>query len=377
MATLFFAGLDTYEYLRFLPWSANIRHIGVSYADFLPETGGEKYFYEGKDLYQLFNPDHRVWLDSGGFSAFKTGYNITVEMFAGFLEKYQDQFYTVASLDDKTSQRKTYENYHWLRKRGFVVGPVWSAIGGDMGHLREYMSDPDVPIVFIGAIAKEKDADNNFFVRRFNEIFSLVGTYKKPVHALGRTDPQVMFRYPFASADSLTWQNSGRYGLVLKWLPVDRRLINVKIRKPKDMERAFGPRAKVLMGQLHDKHDRPLYHVQTAQNIEETLKEEEALNTFWERRGVTWDEDAIDFRKRLPSGMIEDCRANRATVGIALPGDPNYEPGYLCKYLLHRRNWRINRKWEAERDETELAETTWDILQETEFKERILHLAKT
>src|SRR5690606_38410773 len=134
-------------------------------------------FIEAADLYNIFSPNATHVLDSGAYSAWNSGVELTLDEYKSFLAKYQDYFYAIASLDDKTSQRKTYENYRSLIDDGFLVGPVFHVIGGDLGILREYLSDPSVPLVFIGGIAKEKMITDEYSYYRLDAIFNLVGQY--------------------------------------------------------------------------------------------------------------------------------------------------------------------------------------------------------
>lgn len=371
MPLIFAAALDRDEWRRYLPFSADlVKNNMATFFDFRGKEG-EKFFAEEMDQFALLSPDTRVALDSGAYSAFTQNIPIAIEEYIDFLNKYEDQFFFYASLDNKADQRETYENYLTLRKAGFNPAPVWHAIGGDMGILREYMQDPDVKIICIGAIAKERITDD-YAYKRLDAVFSMVGEYGKPLHSFGRTEAELYVRYPFASGDSTTWYNAGKYGLVLHWNRVDRTLRNIKLRNPKAMEKCFGPRAKVLLGQLGDKYTRPLYHIQAEHNLAETLKEEIDLTEYWARRGVVWEYDKIDHRYNLSSDIIERCRELRKKDGWLMTGDEGYTPGMYCAYLFRKKNYRPTRKWEKARD-VEIPDT-FKLLEGTEYEKRILHL---
>lgn len=347
MPLLFYAGMDREEYRRFMPYSQEyVKNVLYTYYDFTEHQGKEKYFIEAMDQIGMWQPDARIFLDSGAYSAYTNNVPLSLDDYAQFLEKYEDQFFICASMDDKSDQRATYDNYLALRKAGYTVAPVWHALGGDVGTLREYMSDPDVPMVCIGAIAKDTISDKVTY-QKLDTVFHYVGQYNKPVHAFGRTEPELLVKYPFTTADSITWYNA-RYGLVLKWNPLDRTLRNIKMRRPADMARAFGPRAKVLLGQVPEHYPRPDYHYQVEECLRQTSFEERDLEAYWQKRGVVWEYDQIDrsWKKSCPSDVRIRCQAARAAAGVILPGDDGYVPGMYAEYLQKKRNYRPKRKWE-------------------------------
>lgn len=376
---LFFAGLDFNEFRRYLPYSARYAPNQMhTYFDFRKKrSGGEKFWAQYMDqlgVLGLVDQQHQ-FLDSGAYSAFTLNEVITVDEYAEFLTKYQDQLYMYASLDNKADQRETYENYIELRRRGFNPAPVWHAVGGDLAILKEYLTDPDVPLVCVGAIAKERGRSKSFRYDRLDEVFSLVAQYRKPLHAFGRTEPELLFRYPFASGDSTTWFNGGRFGLIIYYDPVARRMYQVSIRDKARMEKCFGLRAKVLIGQIPDTYNRPAYHIQTEECLRQTALEEIDLRQYWLRQGVVWDYDIINNKNRMTPAQKALCVDARADSGFLMPGDPNYVPGYITKQSFFQNYLRPTRKWENEKHE--IVPTIADILKDTEFRDNILRLEKT
>jgi hypothetical protein len=348
MTLIYAAGMDKNEHRRFRESCAKyVQNFMLTYFDYRGEKG-QKYWLDSVDQIGMWRPDARLFLDSGAFSAFTLGQPISLDEYMKFLELYEDQFYQYASLDNKADQKETYENYQQMRKSGFNPAPVWHAVGGPEAYLEEYFADPDTPYVCIGAIAKEKIQDHIAYAK-LNMVFRYVGQYKKPVHAFGRTEPELLVRYPFTSADSSTWYVV-RMGAILSWNPMHKTLRQIRMRNAEAMEREFGPHAKVLIGHVPESYGKPHYIVATEHNIEQTYREEQFLVDYWQHRGVAWDFDAYDrsWRSNCTPEVRERCQFLRAKAGVAVPGDPDYTPGrYVGLNPINRI--RARQKWERAR----------------------------
>lgn len=347
MTELFAAGLDKNEFRRFREFAPALNQNFLhTFADFREERG-KKYFIELMDQTGMWRPDARIFLDSGAYSAWRSGVPITLDDYMRFLEMFEDQFVIYASLDDKNDQAKTVSNYQALRSAGFTPAPVWHAIGGEADVLQDYMSDPNVPMVCIGAIAKERIKDD-YAYERLDMVFSLVGKYKKPTHSFGRMEPELLTRYPFATADATTWYCC-RHGALLDWNPMNRTLRQIRFSNIKAVQKAFGSRGKVLLGQMpRDQYPWPDYYYQTEHNMKEIAKYQLDIRAYWKRRGVEWNFDATinrDWRHNGDPAVRARCLALREASGIALPGDPMYTEGMYVGLEPTTRQ-RDKRKWE-------------------------------
>jgi len=345
MPLLFNAGMDKNEHKRFRDYVAEYnQNFMLTFFDFMGSRGLD-YFIKSMDQIGMWRPDARLFLDSGAYSAWTQGRLLSIDDYMEFLELFEDQFYQYASLDNKADQKETYDNLQTLRRNGYNPSPVWHAVGGSAEYLEEYMADPNVRNVCIGAIAKETITDK-FTYRRLNEVFRLVGKYKKPTHAFGRTDPELLIQYPFTSADSSTWY-CVRHGAILSWNPLDRTLRQIRLRNAARMEKEFGPRAKVLIGQVHDGYEVPHYYIATEHNLQQTYLEQQDLEAFWLKRGISWEYGIIDqsWKGACDSAVRERCINLRAKKKLFLPGDPEYVPGMHVGKNTESR-LRPTRKWE-------------------------------
>jgi hypothetical protein len=348
MTLLYAAGMDKNEHRRFRESCAkHVRNFMLTYFDYRG-IKGQKYWLDSIDQLGMWRPDARLFLDSGAFSAFTLGQPISLDEYMRFLELFEDQFYMYASLDNKADQAETYANYKQLRKSGFNPAPVWHAIGGPEAYLEEYFADANVPYVCVGAIAKEKIQDHIAY-QRLNLVFRYVGQYKKPVHAFGRTEPELLVRYPFTSADSSTWYVV-RMGAILHWNPINKTLRQIRMRNATEMERCFGPHAKVLIGHVPESYGKPHYIVATEHNLEQTYQEETFLVDYWKARGVVWDFDLYDrsYHGHCAADVIDRCRFLRKKAGIAVPGDDDYTPGMYVG-LNPTNKVRSKQKWERQK----------------------------
>lgn len=351
--------LDKNEHKRFKDYVANYaQNFMLTFFDYR-KLAGEKYFIKSMDQVGMWRPDARLFLDSGAYSAFTQGDILSLDEYMAFLEVYEDQFWQYANMDNKADQKETYENLQTLRRNGFNPSPVWHAIGGPALYLEEYLQDKSVRLVCIGSIAKETITDK-FTFRRLDEVFSLVAKHKKPIHAFGKSDPEMLIKYPFATADSSTWY-CARHGAVLKWNPLDRTIRQIRFKNSKLMEREFGPRAKVLLGQVHDGYTVPHYYIATEHNFQQLLLMQNDLETFWTNRGVIWDYEAIDqsWRGNVDPAVRERCMKLREKTGNLMPGDDGYVAGMHVGKDTEPR-LRTKRKWDFNPERKEVECTTPD-----------------
>src|SRR5688500_3421363 len=138
MTLLFYAGMDKNEHKRFRDiCSTHVRNYMLTYFDYRGERG-EDYFLKSLDQIGMWRPDARLFLDSGAFSAFTLGQPISIDEYMQFLTKYEDQFFMYASLDNKSDQKETYDNFRALRANGFRPAAVWHGIGSPIELLEEY-----------------------------------------------------------------------------------------------------------------------------------------------------------------------------------------------------------------------------------------------
>lgn len=143
-------------------------------------------------------------LDSGAFTAWKAGKEITLDSYCKFIESLPiqpDHYLTLDVIGDPEGSLKNYEK---MLERGFKPMPVFTR-GEDIKMLNEYYKTSDV--VAIGGLVGTQN--NKGFVKG---IMPHVGTRK--VHWLGFTNERMLKVYRPYSCDASSFKGARRYGQV-------------------------------------------------------------------------------------------------------------------------------------------------------------------
>jgi hypothetical protein len=170
-------------------------------------------------------------LDSGAFTAWKGGSPIDLDDYCRFIEGLAFPPWRYFALDVIGDPVASMRNYETMRARGFNPMPVFTR-GEDPAILDTYYETSDV--VGIGGLANTEG--NRAFV---NGIMPHVAGRR--VHTLGFAHREYLRAYRPYMADSSTWVNPLRFGLVD--LHRDGQVISIKkadfIRPPKPEVAAF------------------------------------------------------------------------------------------------------------------------------------------
>ncbi len=170
-----------------------------------------------------------LFLDSGAFTAFSKGVEISVEQYAEFVKEYGDMFTVCSSLDaigsGDESARGSWENFQALQGLDANVWPVWHVREPD-SWLEQYIEE-GWEFIFIGGMVPET---TKWLKERLDGLFYGILTDEEGLpcakyHGFGLTDQLLMFRYPWYSVDSTSWLMTGVFGSVV--FPGDGRLIKV------------------------------------------------------------------------------------------------------------------------------------------------------
>ena len=167
-------------------------------------------------------------LDSGAFSVWKRGETLTLPMYIDFLDRQGDIFEAIVNLDVipgrwtvkpsaaevEESASKGRANALALRKAGHEVMPVFH-MGENLVWLKRMIDDG---FKYIG-ISPANDRQGPEKVAWLDDVFEfLCGTKGYPAvktHGFGVTAVPILYRYPWYSADSVTWLLVGGYGGIL------------------------------------------------------------------------------------------------------------------------------------------------------------------
>lgn len=163
------------------------------------------YAYLNKSLLDILERNKscvRFVLDSGAFTAWKSGNSISVDDYCNFIEALPStpwRYFTLDKIGDPEGSKK---NYDIMLKRGFKPIPIFTR-GENIKMLEEYYSTSDV--VGIGGLVRTPN--NKGFI---NGIMRYVG--KRHCHWLGFTSTDYLKRYKPYMCDSSSWTGALIYG---------------------------------------------------------------------------------------------------------------------------------------------------------------------
>ena len=200
---------DTLALLR----SCGVSRLLVSYVILRDYAEGR---WPGRaDLRHLADMD--VLVDSGAFSAFRSGHPVTLDEYRAFLDTAQPARYL--TLDVIGDWHSTLSNLHRLEQAGYTPIPVWHAQDpwGLLGDLTAVY-----PLVALGGLVPLRPTVRWSLLRR---IFS--GPLH-PYHGLGIGSPDLLRAFPWTSCDASSWD----YGAIFwrsqgwsdKWTPRRQRI---------------------------------------------------------------------------------------------------------------------------------------------------------
>jgi hypothetical protein len=163
------------------------------------------YPYMTAEMVRLLNENQteiRFLLDSGAFTAWKSGRSINVDDYCRFIDSLPFKPWRYFTLDVIGDPHGSLKNYETMLKRGFNPVPIFTR-GEDVSVLDDYYKTSDV--VGIGGLVGTRG--NKGFV---NGIMKKVGERK--VHWLGFTSHDYVKSYRPYMCDSSTWESGARYG---------------------------------------------------------------------------------------------------------------------------------------------------------------------
>lgn len=166
-----------------------------------------------------------VLLDSGAFSAWKTGAVINIKEYCDFIEDNADLFWGYVALDvipgaylGRTTQaqaiaaeKQSIKNYDYMLSRGLKPIPVFHE-GDDRRVLDHYL---DKGATYVG-ISPRNPGKVRATQLWFDTVWPwLVDSKGKPIvdtHAFGLTVVRLVLRYPWTSVDSRSWEYAASVG---------------------------------------------------------------------------------------------------------------------------------------------------------------------
>jgi hypothetical protein len=158
----------------------------------------------------------KIFLDSGAYSAYNNKTVIDIQEYIDFIKENIDDIEVYANLDEIGSAEGTWKNQEEMERQGLKPIPVY--------HLGEPTSFLDRAMKYeyfaVGGIAS-KLTSYGALSNYLDSVFAKVCTKKtdyfpyNKVHGFGIATPQLLVRYPWYSADTTSWVQYGRYGIIL------------------------------------------------------------------------------------------------------------------------------------------------------------------
>jgi hypothetical protein len=154
----------------------------------------------------------RFLMDSGAFTAWKTGQKINLDDYCKYIENLPIKPWRYFSLDVIGDPDLTMKNYQIMISRGFNPIPIFTR-GDDLSVIDEYYKTSD--IIGVGGLVGTQN--NKGFVKG---LMKHIGDRK--VHWLGFTNRNfIKFYRPFM-CDSSSWSTGVRYGMSSLFFPPNK-----------------------------------------------------------------------------------------------------------------------------------------------------------
>lgn len=175
------------------------------------------HYMDAAILKQARAADVKFFLDSGAFSALTQGIKIDIKKYGQFILKAQEhKLLSVASNLDDTSKNEqvSYNNQKYLEGIGCHVQPVFHT-REDEKWLIKYL-DEGYDYIFLGGMVPETTKWLHGWLDHIwhHYLTNPDGTARIKVHGFGLTSLPLMFKYPWYSVDSTSWQATGSFGSI-------------------------------------------------------------------------------------------------------------------------------------------------------------------
>jgi hypothetical protein len=225
----------------------SIDHRLISYLYIIEKSKSEKDTFEYW-LSKIAPPNtfHKLFIDSGAYTAWSQKTNINIELYAEWCRQYEmdDGFshhITFSNLDVIGDAKGTWKNQKTMENLGVPALPVYH-IGEPIEYLERYIKF--YKYFALGGLvpfSTNKAKLREFLDMAFAKyICDKDGMPKVKVHGFGMTNHEMMVRYPWYSVDSTAWLLTGVNGAILvpmmrngKWdflLPPLRCMISNKVK---------------------------------------------------------------------------------------------------------------------------------------------------
>ena len=182
----------------------------------------ESYHYVNKQKFvdEMRADNAKIFLDSGAFSAFNIGAEISIDGYCNYIKenldiiKVEDGDLMASVLDGIGDPLKTWNNQAYMEKQGVKPLPCFH-YGEDPKFLDWYIKHYSY-ITIGGMVGKTKEQLIKWLDRMWNNhILDGSGKPRLKVHAFGVTSDKLIEQYPWYSVDSSLWIQSASFGMIV------------------------------------------------------------------------------------------------------------------------------------------------------------------
>lgn len=170
-----------------------------------------------------------IMLDSGAFSAWRTGEVLDLDTYMNFIERNGDMFYSYVTMDTipgtkgvmrrsqeeiEISAKLSYKNQQRMKREGFKPIPVFHQ--GERWRWLEQMIDEGEDYIGISPYQHATKGEIwNWLEQVFTKITNDQGLPVCKTHGFGVTSQRLLLRYPWFSCDSTFWLRNAAYGKIV------------------------------------------------------------------------------------------------------------------------------------------------------------------
>jgi len=228
-----------------------------------------------------------LFLDSGAFSAWSKGIEISIDEYADFIKEYKKYLTVYANLDVIGDPEATYKNQKYLEKKGLNPLPCFH-FNTDIKYLKKYLEEGYDYIALGGMVG----TPGKKLMPWLDGLFAKYLTDQEgwpvcKIHGFGVTSLKILLRYPWFSVDSTSWVKTGRFGSVI-----------VPIRNRDGYDFSKIPHKVVVS----DKSPKAGIEGQHFSNYSKIVQDH--ILHYFEEKGYNYEELSADYKKRDELNII-------------------------------------------------------------------------
>jgi len=291
MVQIYMAAVYTNSYMEGMNRYVKLTERERQIVDGLPHIL-ESWHYVGKQSYvdHMRRLNAKVFLDSGAFSAYSLGVELSVKEYVDYIARNWDivrgeaDCMMASVLDGIGDPHQTYRNQMEMEARfKSDHGVNWRPLpcfhaGEDERYLEHYVANYDY-ITLGGMVGSSTKQLMTWLDRMFeNYLIDGAGRAKIKVHGFGITAVPIMEAYPWYSCDSSSWIQSAAFGsIIMPGVSANNLAMPMSVSEKSPSRHVAGQHASTLS---------PLECDYVYQKLEENGFTYERLSTVYESRAA-------------------------------------------------------------------------------------------